>query len=50
MVNEQPIYRKAFYSQDANAQDVLIAHTNVEVIKAAYAKALEAAKASDLAL
>ena len=38
MVDDQPIYRKAFYSQDAEAKDVLIAHTNVEAIKAAYAK------------
>lgn len=49
MVDDQPIYRKAFYSQDSSAQDVLVAHTNVEAIKAAYAKSLETAGA-DLSL
>ena len=42
MVEDQPIYRKAFYSQDDSAQDTLVAHTNVEAIKAAYAKSVEA--------
>jgi hypothetical protein len=49
MVDDQPIYRKSFYSQDDNAKDVLVAHTNVEAIKAAYAKSLETAGA-DLSL
>lgn len=40
MVGDKPIYRKAFYSQDANAQDVLIQHTNVAAIKAKYAENL----------
>lgn len=35
-VGDQPIYRNTFYSTNPNAQDTLIAHTNVEEIKAAY--------------
>lgn len=45
MVGESPIYRKAFYSNDADAKDVLIEHTNVEAIKAAYAASLVKEKA-----
>src|SRR3990172_7650386 len=37
MVGDKPIYRKAFYSQNPDAQDVLVAHTNSEVIKAKHA-------------
>lgn len=48
MVDDKPIYRKAFYSQDANAQDVLVAHTNKDAIKAAFAKKAEAAGGLDL--
>lgn len=44
MVDTKPIYRKAFWNQNANAQDVLVAHTNVEAIKAAYAKQLATEK------
>lgn len=33
----QPIYRKTFYTENANAQDVSIAHNNTEDIRAAYA-------------
>lgn len=40
MVGNKPIYRKAFYSQDAETKDVLVAHTNVEAIRAAYAASL----------
>jgi len=61
MVGDAPIYRKAFFSQDPNAQDQLmpaiyktadgkmVSHTNSEAIKAAYAKSLETAGA-DLSL
>lgn len=48
MVDDKPIYRKAFYSQDVNASDVLVAHTNKEAIKAAFAKKAEAAGGLDL--
>jgi hypothetical protein len=49
MVGESPIYRKAFYSMDANAQDVLVEHTNVEAIRAKYAADLATAgKTADL--
>lgn len=37
----QPIYRKTFYSTNASAQDVSIAHNNVEDIRAAYASVAE---------
>jgi hypothetical protein len=37
----EPIYRKLFYSLDANASDVVIAHDNGEAIKAAYAELSE---------
>jgi len=35
--DEQPIYRKHFYSLSPNSEDVLVAHTNGEEIQAAYA-------------
>lgn len=44
MVGDKPIYRKAFYSQDADAKDVLVQHTNVAAIKAKYAEDLLAKK------
>lgn len=44
MVGDKPIYRKAFYSQDADAKDVLVQHTNVEAIKAKYAADLLSSK------
>lgn len=50
MVGDKPIYRKAFYSQDADAKDVLIEHTNVAAIKAAYAASLAKEKAANLSL
>jgi hypothetical protein len=40
-VDEQPIYRKHFYTLDSNAQDVLVEHDNEEEIKAAYAELSE---------
>jgi hypothetical protein len=40
-VDGQPIYRKTFYSTNANAQDTAVAHNNVEDIRAAYATAIE---------
>lgn len=44
MVGDKPIYRKAFYSQDADAKDELVEHTNVEAIRAKYAEDLAADK------
>jgi hypothetical protein len=35
-VDDQPIYRNTFYNTNPNAQDTIIAHTNIEEIKAAY--------------
>lgn len=37
-VDEQPIYRKHFYTLSATADDVLVEHDNDEEIKAAYAE------------
>jgi hypothetical protein len=37
-VGNEPIYRKHFWKSNSNAEDVLIPHTNVEEIKAAYAE------------
>lgn len=34
---DAPIYRKAFWVEDENAEDVTIEHTNTDEIKAAYA-------------
>ena len=34
-VDGQPIYRKTFFVADANAEDVLIAHTNGDAIREA---------------
>lgn len=34
-VDEQPIYRTTVYTTDANAEDVLIAHTNADEIREA---------------
>jgi len=42
MIDDKSIYRKSFYNQDSEAKDVLVAHTNGEAIKAAYAKKVEA--------
>jgi hypothetical protein len=36
-VDGQPIYRKTFYSPSEKAEDVAVAHTNGDDIKAAYA-------------
>lgn len=35
-VDDQPIYRNTFFTTNPNAQDTVIAHTNIEEIKAAY--------------
>jgi hypothetical protein len=32
----QPIYRKTFYTLNSSAEDVLVAHNNIEDIRAAY--------------
>jgi hypothetical protein len=37
-VNGESIYRKNFYNQDSDAQDVCVEHTNGEEIKEAYTK------------
>jgi hypothetical protein len=37
----QPIYRKTFYTLNSSAEDVLVAHNNVEDIRAAYATGQE---------
>lgn len=37
----QPIYRKTFYTLNNNAEDISVAHTNVEDIRAAYANSVE---------
>jgi len=47
-VEGQPIYRKTFYSPSEKADDVSIAHTNSEDIKAAYALLKDAEKTSAL--
>ena len=39
-VGDQPIYRKTFYVQNTNMEDVLIAHTNKEQIVAAYEESI----------
>jgi hypothetical protein len=39
-VNDQPIYRKLFYSPSEESKDVFVAHDNGEVIKASYRQAL----------
>lgn len=43
-VGEEPIYRKTFFTLSPKAEDVLLAHTNGEEIKAAYAELLEQEK------
>ena len=43
---ENPIYRKHFYTLSSTADDVLLAHDNVEDIKAAYAELGENADAT----
>jgi hypothetical protein len=37
----QPIYRKTFYTLNTSAEDVSVAHTNIEDIRAAYAEGAE---------
>jgi len=45
----QPIYRKTFYTLNMNAEDVSVAHTNVEDIRAAYAEGAETEVNSNVA-
>lgn len=40
-VDGQPIYRKAFYTENMTLQDVLLQHTNGDDIKEAYGKEIE---------
>lgn len=44
----QPIYRKTFYTLNANSVDVSVAHTNIEDIRAAYAEGAEVKDESNL--
>jgi hypothetical protein len=37
----QPIYRKTFYTLNGSAEDISVAHTNIEDIRAAYASEKE---------
>lgn len=41
-VGDDPIYRNTFYTTNPSAQDVIIAHTNVDEIKAAYSGSMSA--------
>ena len=45
----QPIYRKTFYTLNTSAEDVAVAHTNVEDIRAAYAESVETEGNSNVA-
>ena len=47
-VNDQPIYRRYFYNQNSQAEDVLIAHNNKEEIKLAYAALQETVEDYDM--
>jgi hypothetical protein len=38
----QPIYRKTFYTLNTSAEDVSVAHNNIEDIRAAYATSVDA--------
>jgi len=40
-IDGQPIYRKTFYTLNSSAEDISIAHNNVEDIRAAYASVSE---------
>lgn len=42
----QPIYRKTFYTLNTNAEDISVAHNNVEDIRAAYANSVETVESS----
>jgi len=44
----QPIYRKTFYTMNANAVDKSEAHTNIEDIRAAYAEGVEVKDESNM--
>lgn len=45
----QPIYRKTFYTLNSSAEDVSVAHTNIEDIRAAYAEGVEVEKDGNVA-
>lgn len=38
----QPIYRKTFYTLNTSAEDISVAHNNIEDIRAAYATSVDA--------
>lgn len=40
-IDGQPIYRKSFYTQNKDAVDILLQHTNGDDIKAAYGQEIE---------
>jgi hypothetical protein len=44
----QPIYRKTFYTLKNAAEDVAVAHTNIEDIRASYAQGAELKENSNL--
>ena len=44
----QPIYRKTFYTLKNAAEDVAVAHTNIEDIRASYAQGAEVKENSNL--
>jgi len=45
----QPIYRKTFYTLNSSAEDVSVAHTNGEDIRAAYGEGVEVEKDGNVA-
>lgn len=45
----QPIYRKTFYTLNNAAEDVAVAHTNIEDIRAAYAEGADVKEDSNVA-
>lgn len=47
--DDQPIYRKTFYTLNARAEDVSVPHTNIEEIRAAYASEEEEDVKSNMA-
>jgi len=49
-IDDEPIYRKAFFTFDLRAGDTTLAHTNSEHIKAAYAASSEEVENSSSSL
>ena len=45
----QPIYRKTFYTLNSKAEDVAVAHNNVDAIRAAYAEDAEVKDENNIA-